>query len=114
MARLELPVTRALLSGLGESFIVANADGHSVANNGRMFLRIENNSPTLPSTVTIDLPRRVDGQDVIDPSFVMITNSQAVIGPFPPSTYNQRGDSGAVIHVDFSSISEVRLQAIGF
>jgi hypothetical protein len=98
-------------TGLTPSFTSAGSAGNAVPNDGHTFVEIKNTSGSA-ATVTLDIPGTVDGQAVTDRTVTVgATTGDKMIGPFPPSIYNQ--DDGTVLlsfsHVTSLSIAAFRL-----
>jgi len=71
--------------------IAVVADGHKFLNDGRTFLYIKTVAVGQPHLITIQMPTSsdVDGLVVDDITFDMADDKNYVMGPFPPSIYNQ-------------------------
>lgn len=111
MSRTALTVQVISRSGLAPSFAAANTDGHAVPNDGRMFVHVKNASGSAV-TVTIQTPGTVDGMAVADRTVsVAATTGERMIGPFPPSQYNQIAADVGSIYVDFSAVASVSVAA---
>jgi len=108
MARTILSVQDIARSGLEPSYEAANADGESVANNGRVFVHVKNGSGS-SVTVTIQTPGTVDGLAVADRTVAIPAAEERMIGVFPPADYNQSDDA---VYVDFSAVTTVTVAAI--
>ncbi len=66
-------------------------NNYFVDNNGAMFLHFMK-SGAGACTVTIDTPGTVDGNAIANPTItVPATTGDVMVGPFPPSVYNQPG-----------------------
>lgn len=107
MARTPVTPTQIARTGIAAALSAANVDGHSVPNNGRMFIEIVNGAGS-PITVTIPTPNTVDGQAITDRTVSVTNGERRLIGPFPPSVYNQ---SDATIYVDFSDVTTINFGA---
>lgn len=108
MARTALVPQEIVRTGLTPSYTSANVDGHSIANNGRTVLHVK--TVGTGCTVTIQTPGTVDGMAVADRTVVLGTNTERIIGPFPPDAYDQPG--GAGVYVDFSAVTAVTVAAL--
>ncbi len=72
------------------SFTIAVvADGHMFLNDGRTFLYIVTTGVGTEQLITIQTPGTVDGLAIDDLTFDLLDDSDYVMGPFPPSVYNQ-------------------------
>jgi hypothetical protein len=89
----------------------AAAAGDSFDNNGRVMLRV-NNGGGAPSTVTFDDPNStaLPGAVAFNPdAAVTVTNGQVrVIGPFPPSRFN---DANGRVQIAWSVTTSVTWEA---
>lgn len=109
MARTALTVQQIARSGLAPSYTAANAAGHSVQNNGRVFLHVKNAGGSI-CNVTIETPGTVDGLAVADRTVaVAATTGDAMIGPFPENVYDQ---ADGTINVDFDQVTSVTVAAL--
>lgn len=109
MARTILAAQQVSRSGLTPAFSAGNADGHYVPNDGKMMLEVKNASAS-PITVTIQTPGTVDGNAIADLVVTVPANTgDKMIGPFPPSIYNQADGS---IYADLSAVTSVTLAAL--
>jgi hypothetical protein len=85
------------LFGLG----VGVGNGITFANDGRMFIEVENGpTQTIASVVT---QCTVDGQAVADPTYTIPLNQDHIFGPFPPSIYNT---AAGRVEVSFSDVTD--------
>jgi hypothetical protein len=107
MARTVLTVQEIVRAGLEIAYTAANADGHEIANAGRMFLAVVNGSGS-PINVTIATPNTIDGLAVADRVVACAAGETTFIGEFPPANYNQ---SDNMVDVDFSSVTTVTVGA---
>src|SRR5687767_6438960 len=107
MARTALAVQSIVRTGLTPAYSAANVDGHSIPNDGRTFLHVK--TVGTACNVSLKIPGTVDGQAVADKVIALGTNTERMIGPFPPQTYNQVGDE---VNVDFSAVTAVTVAAI--
>lgn len=102
MARTALTVQEIVRSGLTPSYSAANVDGHSLPNSGKEMFHVKSGGTGV--TVTIQTPGTVDGQAVADRTVVLGTSTERMIGPFPPSIYNQ---SDGTVYIDFSQVATI-------
>jgi hypothetical protein len=93
------PVSRAGITLVGAA--VSASD--KFANSGRQFLAVIN-ANVASTVVTITTQATVDGNAVADPAVTVLTGTTKLIGPFPPSTFN---DSNGDVTVGFSVTSSV-------
>lgn len=113
MARTNLAVQEIARSGLTPSFTAAEADGHSVSNDGRTFIEVKNTNAGAID-VTIVTPGTVDGLAVGDRVVeIPLTVGDKMIGPFTPSVYNQiSGTDKDKVYVNFSAVVDVTVAAV--
>lgn len=80
------------------------ADGHMFLNDGRTFLYIDTTTEGANHLITIQVPTSsdVDGLVVADITFDMVNDKQYVMGPFPPSVYNQ---PDGMVYIDWEGAS---------
>lgn len=96
MARTAITVNSISRAGLAPVATAAGdvANGNSVANDGAVFLHVENtNGDATARTLTISLAKTVDGQAPAAKTYEIDAGDSLYIGPFPTSFY---GDSLAV------------------
>ena len=111
MAITDLALQTILRTGLNEpTFSAANADGHDVANSGRMFLYVKN-ADASPMNVTITTPGNVDNLAITDQVVAVAAGEEEVIGPFPPAIYNADPGTDDTIEVLFSSVTSLTIAA---
>lgn len=106
MARTALTVQQISRAALTPSYASANVDGHSIPADGEAFIHVKTGGTG--ATVTVPIPRSIDGQAVASKSYVIGTSAERMIGPFPKDTYDQ-GDGS--VHIDFSSVTTVTIGA---
>lgn len=87
----------------------AGAGGDEFANTGQEFLEVKNGSGA-PITVTLDIKSTVDGAAVTDPTVTVAAGVTKIIGPFPPSIYNDSGTGRA--KVTYSDVTTVTVKAL--
>ena len=108
MARTELTVQPIVRSGLNPALSAANVDGHSILNDGRVYIEI-NNAGAGAITVTVQTPNVVDGDLLISDRQVNVPIGEVrKIGPFSPGDYNQ---ADRTFYVDFSAVAGVTVGA---
>lgn len=109
MARTPLTVQNIVSSGLKPTYSAANADGHSMPNDGKKdFVVVKNGgggsiNVTVPTTIT------VDGLTVTDRIVAVPAGEERWIGGLPPNYYN---NPDGTINVDFSGVSSVTVAYI--
>lgn len=108
MANVLLTSTLITKTGVDSAPAAAAADGNSVGNNGKKFLRFVNAHATLSRTVTFDATQTVDGLAVADRTLVVPALSERVIGPFKPSVF------GDTVVWTYSSEADLSVKAFEF
>jgi len=89
MADVRKTVQSALRTGVSPAYTAAPATGSDVGlvrNDGRVILYFKNGATN--RTVTIQTPAKVAGLDVAELSVAVAANTERVVGPFPPSVFN--------------------------
>lgn len=81
----------------------AVAASDSFANDGRTYLHVKNGSAG-SLTVTITLAQTVDGQTPAAKTFTVAAGVERVIGPFPPTVYN---DANGRVVVAYSATTTI-------
>lgn len=91
MARVAVPVTQITRAGTPNVASPVTGDtvnGHSVANDGDMFLEVKNtNGGSTARVVTINVQETVDGQVPAARTVSIAAGVTEKIGPFPTSEY---------------------------
>lgn len=96
MARETLAVQSTARTGLVASYTAATADGHAFDNSTQnVFLHVKNGSG-VSTTVTIDMPKTVDGLAVPDRTVTVAAGAHTIIGPFSRDIYNQVSTTPAI------------------
>ena len=108
MARTALTVNQVLYTGFTRSLSAANADGHSVVNDGKTWIEVANASGG-SINVTVQTAGTVDGRAVADDVIAIANGATKLIGPWPTHLYNQSTADG--VYVDFSAVSSVTCAA---
>lgn len=106
MARTALTVQQISRAGLTPTYASANVDGHSIPADGEAFVHVKTGGTG--ATVTVPVPKTIDGQAVASKSYVLGTNTERMIGPFPADPYAQ---AGGEVNIDFSSVTTVTCAA---
>lgn len=104
MARTNLAVQRITRAGLDPSFTAANVDGHSITNDGDVFVTVKNGSASA-ITATFITPYQVAGLNVEDLAVSVPAGGERDIGRFPPATF------GRALDIDFSAVDSVTVAA---
>lgn len=110
MARQALTVQEISRTGLAANHAAAAADGNSFINTGREFLHVKNGLTAC--VVTVRTARTVDGQAVTNRTVTVGASEERMIGPFPPSLFNQKGSAGDVVYVDYDDVTNVTVAAL--
>ena len=112
MARTDLPVQEVPVAGVALSFTAANADGHSISNDGKTFLYVKNGSGA-PINVTLQTPGTVDGLAVADRVVAVPAGGERIISDLRPDAYNRppTGTDPNEVYVDFSAVTTVSVAA---
>ena len=115
MADVRIDAERVTRVGLEETYLTSTsapalsaADTFLVRNDGQILLRIETGAT--PATVTVDIPREVDGQTVPGKAALVPASSYRILGPYPPDVYN---DALGDMKVTLSAVANIKLALIG-
>lgn len=82
------------------------SDNYKVRNDGKIFLRVINGGAS-PCVVTIATPGTVGGLAIADQAVSVANGATELIGPFPPSIYN---DGSGDLDVTLSYITSVTVE----
>jgi hypothetical protein len=101
-ARAEIVPTEAARTGtlLPAETVGVVADGHKFANDGKVILLVRNSDGAAARVLTIQTPGTVDGQAIADRTVSVAFGTSRVIGPFPPSIYNQ---ADGMVYLDYEA-----------
>ncbi|WP_328546801.1 hypothetical protein [Streptomyces platensis] len=101
MPRVEIPVVAFTRAGtvLPDALVGDTVNGHTLPNDGRVGLIVENTSTDTEHSVTISLSRVVDGQPVTPRVETVGMATALAFGPFAP------GDYGSAVTIDVDSVS---------
>lgn len=86
----------------------AAGGGDSFANTGRELLVVKN-ADASSKTVTVDYVPTQDGQAVTDKAIAIPAGQTFVIGPFPPSLYN---DAAGRVNITYSAVTSVTVKVV--
>ena len=96
MANVELSIQDAARSG---TVVVYNtsttvppltaSDRFQIPNNGNVQILVKNGATA--SIITVETPSTVDGLAVADRTVTVAADTDVIIGPYPPSVYNDSG-----------------------
>jgi hypothetical protein len=91
MPRAELPVTTFTRAGVDLAPTVGDpVNNHTVVNDGRTGIIVENTGATVARTVTFHLYRKVDGFAVTPRTETLAVGEKQGFGPFDPNEYGSR------------------------
>ncbi len=103
-----LTVQSIVETGLEETFASAAGGGDVFANDGRTFFHLVN-ADASPMTVTVDSLTNCD-QGVDHNLVVVVTNAEErMIGPFPPSRFN---NASCQVSVTYTSVTSLTVAAV--
>lgn len=94
-------------SGLAPSGAAADAGGNEFANDGKVFLEVDNQDAS-STNVTIVTQQTSDGLAVADRVVSVGATSRKLIGPFPASIYN---DGSGKVQLTYSSVTSLTVFA---
>lgn len=115
MARTALGKQSIVQAGLIPAYSAANADGHSIAGSGNVFLHVKNGGGA-PINVTVQTPATVAGLAVTDQVVAVANGAEKMIGPFDKRAFNRPagGSDAGLVYVDFSDVTSVTVALLGF
>ena len=89
MARTVVPVTQITRSGIADATPVGGdpANNHQVANDGTVWIEVENTGSTVSRTLSARFGNTVDGVTVAPKTWTIPTGARRRIGPFPVRYY---------------------------
>jgi hypothetical protein len=110
MAATPLTVLDISRAGALKALTAANTDGHTIANTGKEFIEVANGAGA-PITVTIawGTGGTIDGVTPTARTITVTNATSKLIGPFPPSLYN---DANGNVTITFSSVTTITCQAL--
>jgi hypothetical protein len=82
---------------------VNTANDYYFKNNGRVKLFVKNTTGSTV-TITVETPNTVDGLAITDKTATLANNKEALLGPYPPSDYN---DANQKVHVTFNQAVDI-------
>jgi len=111
MARVDLPVTDIIRTGVGNAgTLIASdeTDNHEFVNDGRTIICVLKTGGA--GVLTFLTPGTVDEQDIASQLVTPGVHATKVtmIGPFPPSVYNQ---SDGTVHIDLDDETSLTIGA---
>jgi hypothetical protein len=111
MADVSLTVQDCVVTGLAPSYTgsLSTENTYQVQNNGRVFLHFKKTGAG-ECTVTITTPVTKGGLAVADRTLtVPATTGDKMIGPFPPSIYN---NSSGLLEFTASEVTDLSVAAV--
>lgn len=88
-----LTVQRPTVSGVAQTMATAASGGDTVANDGKVFLRVTNAHATLSRTVTVDAPgtcsHGLTANAAHDAVVTIAGVTTKIIGPFPIDRFSE-------------------------
>jgi hypothetical protein len=97
-------ITRA---GIVPSFAAGDANGHQFVNDGNTYLEVKNSDAQ--TTLTITVPATEFGLSFTAPAITIpATTGNKIIGPFPPSLFN---NAGSLVFIDFLAVTGITVAA---
>jgi hypothetical protein len=104
----ELTVQQIARTGLEATYAAAAGGGDEFDNDGRTFFHIINANGS-DRTATFVTSVTVDGLAVGDVAVVVTAGEERMVGPFPPSIFN---DTDGHVNVTYSAVTDVTVAAI--
>jgi hypothetical protein len=111
MADVELTVQDCRATGITPSYTgsLSTENTYQVQNNGHVFLHFKK-SGAGAATITITTPKTVGGLAVADQTIsVPATTGDKMIGPFPPSIYN---DADGILEFTSDEVTGLTVAAV--
>lgn len=97
-----LAVQSVIRSGLTPAYTAANADGHTIVNDGeKTFFHVKNGSGA-PIVCTFATTATADGLALADRTVSVTNAEERIVGPFPTDVY---GPSLTVTFADVTSLT---------
>lgn len=88
MPRVQIPVTAASRDGVTLTPTVGDpVNNHTIANDGRTAVIVENTGSTVDRTVTFQLTQKVDGFSVSPRTETIAVGERQLFGPFAVNEY---------------------------
>lgn len=104
MATLSVQTIDRAGDGLTPAYSAASGGGDVFPNTGREFVLVKNASGG-SITVTATTPQTVAGLGVADETYVIPAAGERMIGPFPPSTFNNPSGQVALTYSGVTSLT---------
>ena len=86
---------------------LSDSDRFLIANSGNVVVLIKNGATS--TTLRVEITQRVDGMPVTDRIVQIAENTDVVLGPFPPTIYN---DSNGDMALWFSDVAHLSVAVI--
>ena len=102
-------------NGLSATYAAASGGGDDFANDGDVFLHVKNGGAGSVTVNINSVPANASVQGigtipVPDPAIAVANGTEKLIGPFPPSRFN---NSTGKVSVSYSGVTSVTVAAIG-
>lgn len=104
----QVPVTGVVPTLNGS---LSTADTHQVRNDGLVFLHVINGGGST-CNLTIIAPNQIHGLAIADRAVAVAAGANKVIGPFPPTVYNN-SDDDLEITADFLTSVTIAVLHVG-
>lgn len=111
MARVSLARQQLSDTGLLPAYSPAAAEGHSVENNGKVILHVQNNSQEAV-TVTVLSGYVRNGLRLDNRRVDVGAGGSVFIGPLDTGIYNQTDGGAGQVYVDYSAAEGVTVAAL--
>jgi hypothetical protein len=110
VARVEIPTVAFTRGGTTMPTAIPGdvTNGHTLPNDGRVGLIIDNTDAAVAHNVTINLARTVDGQSVVPRTESVPANTSKAFGPFSAADYG----SDLSVDVDNASLTLIAVRVI--
>lgn len=105
-----LAVAKLNRNGVDPAGVAAAALGDDFVNTGKEAVLLENGSGA-PINVTFETPGTVDGLAIADKVVAVPAGGARVVGPFPPSAYN---DAQGKVKMTYSDVTTLTVKVLQF
>lgn len=102
-----LTVQDIALAGLAPTYAAAAGGGDAFANAGKTFFHAKNGGGG-SITLTFTTPATIEGVAIADPTVTIDAGAEKMVGPFPPSVFN---DANGRVAVAYSGVTSVTVAA---
>jgi len=106
MARTPLTAQLIVSSGLKPTYGAANADGHTMANDGKKDTFMVKNGGGVSTSVTVPTTVAIDGLAVEDRVVAIPAGEERVIGGLNPAYYN---NADGTVNIDITPTASVTI-----